>query len=509
YLSDDSSLTQLTIPVFNPSGGDWTEVTALEMGDVFSFSTEGSSVPLYLWVYEDGDGGAGVLSNNNKTETDYILVDLTMPTVSLGGAVYTNSAHTFTVEADDENGIASYLWTGPADCSFATPEAVSTEVSSDVEGLHELTVTVTDTAGNSAQASVDMIWDTTAPAALSSAPDLAASYDTGYSNTDNITAKWEELLFTGSSEAEAEIELYGDGELFGTTVADGSGSWSVTAEDFSGGEKEYVITAYSVDRAGNRSDPSPELILKVDTVAPSGSFSLPSTTSDNSVSASLTYTDDSGLWYYRFRNDGSSSWTYDYTPGSSENLTLRNNAGLRRVYLYVYDRAGNGRYTYDTINFYMPVEVQLYGFHSDYDYDGGGTEQWYWTLYVNGRSAFVRPEAGAVSYNMPGILNSASAYFKYASSALPYTYTVNVDVSSSSTDNLSLGGTIWEVDSLINSYGTFSTTTVDTNLRSLGTSVWAESVIQTTAYTITKYYLNYLEVGYYYRAVTAYAALDS
>ncbi|MDC7222031.1 MAG: Ig-like domain-containing protein [Spirochaetales bacterium] len=623
HLSTNSSLTSATVPAFNPSNGDWTEVSATEMTDTIELSTEGVSVPVYLWVYDNSSDGLGLLSTN-KTETDYVaLVDITAPVVSAGSDVYANSAYTITAIASDENGIASYLWTGPGDCDFSTTSEASTDVSSTTEGTKELTLTVTDTAGNSASDSVNMIWDVTPPDALTIAPDLDNDYDSGESDSDNITNETTGLIFTGSSEANGNIELYADSTLMGTATADGSGNWTCTADSFSSGEDTYEMIAFAVDRAGNRSDPSPALSLTIDTVAqepdlpdlyylddsgasssdnltyqtsgltilvggeanayleyeeytsgasgsfyldasgsgsfdlptlttddiyevethqtdvagnssswsntlsieidttsPTVTFSLPSTTYSSSVTASFSSNED--LWRYAIRNDGSSTWNWDYTPEDSESLTIRNNAGNREVYCYAYDRAGNWDYVNDTTNYLMPVNVQLYYIKVGTSHELG-EEDWFWNFDLNhggdSYDAFSRSSFNSYPYDITGFLNEGT-YIGYvaksysvnipavsgdANSAVPYTYTAYVDVSEAS-GALSISGYLGEYDGGKIDQRTYESwfTYITTDASTMDTSSTS------TSYGLTDgTYLTDVSIGVKYWASVSYASLGS
>jgi len=129
--------------------------------------------------------------------------------------------------------------------------------------------------------------DNTVPAAPS-APDLATASDSGTSSTDNITHATMPT-FTGTAEANSAIKLYDtDGTtLLGTTIADGSGNWSITSSALSQGA--HTLTATATDQAGNISAASPGLGITLDTTAPAAPSTLDLATGSDSGTSS---TDD-------------------------------------------------------------------------------------------------------------------------------------------------------------------------------------------------------------------------
>ncbi|WP_018415791.1 tandem-95 repeat protein [Teredinibacter turnerae] len=130
------------------------------------------------------------------------------------------------------------------------------------------TLTVTDSAGNSSSplALSTFIVDTTAPANPPT-PDMQAGSDSGSSNSDNTTADTTPS-FTGTSEASATIILSSNVDgIVGSTTADGSGNWTVTASTLSAGA--HQISATATDQATNTSGSSASLSILIDTLAPS------------------------------------------------------------------------------------------------------------------------------------------------------------------------------------------------------------------------------------------------
>jgi hypothetical protein len=117
------------------------------------------------------------------------------------------------------------------------------------EGVHSLSVTAGDAAGNMSDISpaVYALVDTIAPEAPVLA--LAATSDSGFSATDNITSDTTPT-FTGTAEADAVVALWTDNTYYGGTTADEDGVWSFTA-NFSLSEGDHSIRAYANDRVNN------------------------------------------------------------------------------------------------------------------------------------------------------------------------------------------------------------------------------------------------------------------
>jgi hypothetical protein len=156
---------------------------------------------------------------------------------------------------------------------------------------------------------------------------------------------------------------------------------------------------------------------------------------------------------------------------------LRNNSGTREVHYRIYDSAGNvSTIMSDTTNFLMPVKVQLSGFRFTVDNEFGYTEQWYWYFKVNGDEAFSRSGSSPFSFSLgtgrtlPADLTYAASVLFDKNSAIPYTYTSYVDVSSS-LGTVAIEGIMAEEDGIIDQKtdtGWF--TYLTTNARGLSTS---------------------------------------
>ncbi len=129
------------------------------------------------------------------------------------------------------------------------------------EGVHTLTVTATDAAGNTSAASslISFTVDTTTPAV----PVVSSPTANAWVNTQRPT-------FSGTAEALSTVRLTVDGSALATTVADGSGNWSFTIPSTTPAlsEGSHTVTATAADQAGNTSAASAPVSFTVDTIAP-------------------------------------------------------------------------------------------------------------------------------------------------------------------------------------------------------------------------------------------------
>ena len=131
-------------------------------------------------------------------------------------------------------------------------------------GDHDLTATYTDPAGNESDPSsaLTVTIDTMAPAAPGT-PDLAATSDSGISDTDDITSdNTPTITGTGGTPGDT-VTLYDtDGTtVLGTVTVAPDGSWSIDSTTLTDGDHD--LTATYTDPAGNESDPSGVLTVTV------------------------------------------------------------------------------------------------------------------------------------------------------------------------------------------------------------------------------------------------------
>ena len=164
-----------------------------------------------------------------------------------------------TVKIYDTNG-TTVLGTGTANSSTG---AYSITLSSMADGAHTLTAKATDAAGNTSVASSNFLVsvDTAAP----SAPTIADSAinSSGYVNAAIQTV-------TGTAEASSTVTVYDTNgtTVLGTGTANSStGLYSIALSSMT--DATHTLTAKATDLAGNTSVASSNLVVKVDTAAPS------------------------------------------------------------------------------------------------------------------------------------------------------------------------------------------------------------------------------------------------
>ncbi|MCE9591656.1 MAG: hypothetical protein K8S99_14160 [Planctomycetes bacterium] len=301
---------------FNPgtiSEGDhtFTVVTTDRAGNVSAASAPlvvtvdvtAPAVPTALDLLAGSDSGA--------SNTDDLTSDAT-PTIT--GLADVGS----TVELFD--GVNS-VGTATAD-SFGYWTITSTTLS---DGVHNLTATATDTAGNTSSASTSLVVtiDTTAPDAPA-ALDLATLTDSGPSSSDGITFDTTPTV-TGTAEADSTVELFDDVTSVGTATADGSGAWSITSSALS--EGDHTLTAKATDAAGNTGVASAPLDITIDTTGPTATITAvtpdPRSSPVNSItivfSEAVTGLDLADLTLTR--NSGANLLTGSQTLTTSDNIT--------------------------------------------------------------------------------------------------------------------------------------------------------------------------------------------
>ncbi|ONN93070.1 calcium-binding protein, partial [Burkholderia cenocepacia] len=149
------------------------------------------------------------------------------------------------------------------------------------EGAHQITVTQTDSSGNTSELStVGIVVDTIVPEtpAITAVSDDAQHPVTIGGATSDTTP-----TLGGTAEAGSRVSVYDGTTLLGTTTADSSGKWTFTPTTGLG-EGAHSITVTATDAAGNVSTPSAAFELTIDTTAPA----LPTVNATDGTSLSGT-----------------------------------------------------------------------------------------------------------------------------------------------------------------------------------------------------------------------------
>ncbi|HHG9063051.1 TPA: BapA/Bap/LapF family large adhesin, partial [Citrobacter freundii] len=136
-------------------------------------------------------------------------------------------------------------------------------------GLHTLTVTATDSAGNTSLPSGGFTYtvDTQAPTApvitqvVDDVGPLIGNLNNGQATNDTLPT------LSGTAEANSTVRIYDNGSFIGSITADGTGAWSFTPGTALG-NGNHALTVTATDAAGNVSPTSAGFNIVVDAVAP-------------------------------------------------------------------------------------------------------------------------------------------------------------------------------------------------------------------------------------------------
>jgi outer membrane usher protein FimD/PapC len=207
------------------------------------------------------------------------------------------------------------------------------------DGIHNITVTATDTASNVSPVSpaLSFLIDTHAPG-RPTAPVLVSGID-GLTNdaTPDIT---------GKAEPNSTVTIYADGTAAGTAPVDANGNYNFTFPDKLG-EGPHSITATATDAAGNTSEnQSPALNIVIDTKPPAtpstpilvdGVNAVVKTTKPTVIGTvepnATVIIYDGGVEVGTTKADNSGKWIYTFDPGISN--------GVHTVTVTATDAAGN------------------------------------------------------------------------------------------------------------------------------------------------------------------------
>ena len=125
------------------------------------------------------------------------------------------------------------------------------------------------------------------------------------------------------------------------------------------GDGLHSVSYRSTDAAGNL-EAAKSVTVKIDTTAPSGSFTLSggaATTTTTSVSGDSSVTDAHGPLEMRFSTDGKASWTGWEAYAASRSITLSGGLGSKIAYAQYRDAAGNVGEISDTIQLVAPSDI--------------------------------------------------------------------------------------------------------------------------------------------------------
>lgn len=136
------------------------------------------------------------------------------------------------------------------------------------DGAHQFTVRqASSSAGQSISSAATSVTIDTATPSAPATPTLAASSDTGISQTDGITSQTSPVVQVTLSQAGVvHVEVDGNSATVVTQSASAAGTVSVQLSNLSAGK--HSIVAWESDVAGNNSANSSALTITIDTTAP-------------------------------------------------------------------------------------------------------------------------------------------------------------------------------------------------------------------------------------------------
>jgi hypothetical protein len=241
--------------------------------DIIAIDTHAPSAPAGVILDPDSDKG----DFNN----DHITNDRS-PNLFFSGV----EADAYDVRIYENGRVIGYGYANDGD----TWQATITDDLSD--GVHHLTVTQRDQAGNESpvSATIDITIDTIAPAAPS-APALAAGSDTGAAG-DGITSDSTPTFSGSGAEPGRIVRLYANEREVGHSNANDKGEWSITV-DKALADGSYSFGVKQFDLAGNKSGYSNSFTLTIETGAPTApTLSLATATDTGNFGDGITKTGD-------------------------------------------------------------------------------------------------------------------------------------------------------------------------------------------------------------------------
>ena len=314
-------------------GTDGSDAASFSHSIIVAISRPGPSAPSTPTLSSSSDSGAAGDG----------ITNITTPTIT--GTAEANAI----VKLYDTDGVTE-IGTTTANSSgiwSITSSALS-------EGVHTLKATQTDANNNTSGLSVGLSLTIDTLAAAPTTMAVSAGSDSG-TKGDGISASSTPVI-TGKAEAGATVSLYDtDGTtVLGSTTADGSGNYSITASSLS--EGAHTFTAKQTDLAGNVSVASTGFTYVLDTIGPSGmalsaNSVQQSAATGGSTIATISATDSTTVTYGFAVGNG----TIDADNGSfsisGNTLQAQSDlaAGTYHIYLSATDAAGNGSYQTFTI----------------------------------------------------------------------------------------------------------------------------------------------------------------
>ncbi|MGQ9367075.1 beta strand repeat-containing protein [Azospirillum sp. ST 5-10] len=286
--------------VFRNVGASGAPSFTLEGSNPFGLANSGGDGYARPSIVDiDGDGALDALIGNAAGDT-ILLRGVSPPPAGLALTAASNSGSTAdsltNVTAPAITGTAAatatvVLYEGAAALGTATADGSGlwTITSASLgAGGHSLTATSRVAGiGSAASSALTVTIDTTVPAA----PTLAGFTDDTGATGDGITSDATPTV-TGTVAEAGTVVLYDGGTAVGTATVAGAGAWTIAPGTLLDGA--HTLTAQATDGAGNTSAASSDLVVTIDTAAPTLSQSTPSASAtgvDLTQSVILTFSE--------------------------------------------------------------------------------------------------------------------------------------------------------------------------------------------------------------------------
>lgn len=270
------------------------------MVEIDSIAPATPSAPVLLGESDSGEPGDGVTSESRPS-----LAGTGEPGTSV--TIFEGDTEVGSADVDEFGDWVDWTWTNLAD------------------GVHNLTVQLSDRAGNTSAMSAPLVLTIDTVAAALGAP--ALRNDTGGSATDRVTS--DPSLKGSGAEANSRIDIMLDGVVVGSGNSDANGDWEaefgVNLE-----QGAHTVSVRQIDRAGNVGENSPDFTFTLDLTEP---------TPVTAAAPRLAAASDSG----RFNDDGVTNVTRPtFTGGgAAPHSTIALFAGAREIGRSAVDASGN------------------------------------------------------------------------------------------------------------------------------------------------------------------------
>lgn len=205
------------------------------------------------WKVVDGAG-------NEISGSEEIKIDKTNPSVNAGEDKISKEQITQDATVSDaDSGVATYLWgkvSGPGNITFGSADVEDTTISVDADGAYVIRLTATDNAGNSANNTMQLTWDTVDPTVVITSPE-----DTVY-KFDNV-----DLIFTPTDPdpgTALTCSYKVDSGADVPVVCESGMEVNTTVTDLLDGRR--IITLTVTDAAGNFVSDSVSFVIDLDNI---------------------------------------------------------------------------------------------------------------------------------------------------------------------------------------------------------------------------------------------------